>query len=309
MTPAVSVVIPTHNRWPILQRTLRGALRQVDVEVEVIVVDDRSTDGTAEGLSALADARVTVLRNERQINVAAVRNLGIAQASARWTAFLDDDDLWAPHKLREQLAAAARRDAVFVYGAAIRVDEKVRVLYDDTQPPDPDRVARGLLRTNPIPGGCSNPLGRTDVLRSVGGFDDRLHQLSDWDLWIRLAAAGPSARCEEVLVAYVIHPGNMILGDNTGLEAEFERLVAKHGARARECGQHFNGLEFQRWIASGTWRAGRKRDAVRSYLNGARRNLTPRNVGYIGHQVLSSVKDRLRPPPAVAHPSWLELYR
>jgi glycosyltransferase involved in cell wall biosynthesis len=243
------------------------------------------------------------------MNVAAVRNLGIAQASAPWIAFLDDDDLWAPHKLREQLAAAARRDAVFVYGPAVRVDEEVHVLHHDTTLPDPERAARLLLRTNPIPGGCSNPLARTEVLRSVGGFDDRMHLIADWDLWIRLAAAGRSARCEEVLVAYVMHPGNMIMGDTTGLEAEFRRLVAKHGARARECGQHFNGLEFQRWVASGSWRAGQKRDAVRGYLNGARRNLTARNVGYVGYQVLNRLNDRLRPPPPPADPPWLELYR
>jgi glycosyltransferase involved in cell wall biosynthesis len=309
MRAAVSIIIPTRNRWPLMQRSLRGALAQVDVDVEVIVVDDRSTDGTAAGLAALGDNRVRVLRNERPINVSAVRNFGLAHASAPWTAFLDDDDLWAPHKLREQLAAAARRDAIFAYGAGVIVDERGIVLYEDRAPPDPDQVARIALRSNPIPGGCSNAIARTDVLRDVGGFDEQMHLVADWDLWIRLSAAGRSACCEEILVAYVMHPGNMVTGDDTGWEAEFALLVAKHRDRAREHGQHVDGLAFQRWVASGRWRAGRRREAARMYLSGARHNITVRNVGYLAYQVLNSFNERLRPPPPPRDPPWLELYR
>ncbi|MFL5884580.1 MAG: glycosyltransferase family 2 protein, partial [Thermoleophilaceae bacterium] len=96
----VSVVIPTHNRWPQMRGTLDGALGQTGVEHEVIVVDDCSSDGTAEGLAGIENDRLRFLRHEQNRGVAAARNTGIEAARHEWLAFLDDDDLWAPNKLR-----------------------------------------------------------------------------------------------------------------------------------------------------------------------------------------------------------------
>jgi hypothetical protein len=101
----------------------------------------------------------------------------------------------------------------------------------------------------------------------------------------------------------------MITGDDSGWEAEFERLVTKHRGRALAHGQHFDGLAFQRWLASGRWRAGRRGEAARKYMAGARHNLSFRNVGYLAYQVLNSFNERLRPPPPPRDPQWLERYR
>ena len=110
MRPDVTVVIPTRNRWSLLRRTLGGALRQEDVDVKVIVVDAASTDATALELARLTDGRVRVFRNKEWRGVAAARNLAITQAAGTWMAFLDDDDLWAPRKLRSVLDALHRAD-------------------------------------------------------------------------------------------------------------------------------------------------------------------------------------------------------
>ena len=104
--PQISVVIPTHGRWPLLQRALQAALGQQDVEVEVVVVDDGSPDETAARLAQIDDARLRVVHHAVATGVSRARNDGIAAARAPWLAFLDDDDLWAPRKCADQLAAA-----------------------------------------------------------------------------------------------------------------------------------------------------------------------------------------------------------
>src|SRR5215218_11160313 len=105
-TATVSVVIPTRNRWHLLPRALGSALRQEALNVEVVVVDDGSDPG-ASSIPQLDDERVKLIRHEKQKGVAAARNSGIRVASAKWVAFLDDDDLWAPHRLRLILDALA----------------------------------------------------------------------------------------------------------------------------------------------------------------------------------------------------------
>jgi glycosyltransferase involved in cell wall biosynthesis len=99
----VSVVVPTRNRSALLELTLRSVLCQRDVDLELIVVDEGSTDDTPTMLAAVADSRLRVIRNDTPRGVSAARNRGAASARADWVAFLDDDDLWAPDKLTRQL--------------------------------------------------------------------------------------------------------------------------------------------------------------------------------------------------------------
>src|SRR2546423_14232984 len=104
--PTVSVVVPTHNRSRMLIQTLDSVCRQRDVEVEIVVVNDGSIDETLDAIARLGDARIRVLDESPPAGVSAARNRGIQSAAGDWIAFLDDDDLWSPDKLRNQLAAA-----------------------------------------------------------------------------------------------------------------------------------------------------------------------------------------------------------
>ena len=232
--PDVTVVIPTRDRWQLLSGAAASALAQEDVELELIVVDDGSS-GEPPG-PALADPRVTLVRNERSRGVAAARNVGIARAQAEWVAFLDDDDLWAPRKLKTQLDAASTAGADWTYGASIVVDASRCPLRVSMLPPAPTTVASRLLARNVIPAGSSNVVARTAVLRRLGGFDERLEQLADWDLWIRLAAEGPPAVCQKILVAYTQHAGSMLLADSRAVMDEVERIAEKHRTRSRAAG-------------------------------------------------------------------------
>ncbi len=100
-------MIPTHNRRHLLPRTLDSVLGQVGVDLEVIVVDEASRDGTAAYLHELDDDRVRVVRHEQPKGTARARNAGIGLAAGRYVAFCDDDDLWAPDKLA---VARGRKD-------------------------------------------------------------------------------------------------------------------------------------------------------------------------------------------------------
>jgi glycosyltransferase involved in cell wall biosynthesis len=207
-TPDVSVVIPTRGRWSLLSLTLAGALGQEGVEHEVVVVDDGSRDETPERLAEIRDDRLRVVRNERPVGVAAARNRGIAEARGEWVAFLDDDDLWSPRKLRAQLDAAEAEGADFAYSAVVAVDETLNVTR--ALPfPKPHELLRRELRLNALPAGGSNVMVRSGLLGKDGGFDERLYHLADWDLWIRLAADARGAASPEVDVAYVEHGVNM----------------------------------------------------------------------------------------------------
>ncbi len=117
----VSVIVPTRNRGALLAMTLRSALRQQDVDFEVIVVDEASTDGTPAMLAAVGDGRVRVIRHDTPRGLSAARNHGAADARGDWLAFLDDDDLWAPDKLVRQLNAAEQAGADWVYTGSVNI--------------------------------------------------------------------------------------------------------------------------------------------------------------------------------------------
>ncbi len=200
--PAVSVIIPTRNRRGFLEQSARDALRQVDVELEVVIVDDGSTDAHAVRGIEMLDPRISLVRHDLMCGVATARNTGLARARGTWLAFLDDDDRWAPTKLRAQLDAAAAAHASWAYGAAMTIDQDDRILFVE-RPGQPGSLEWvGLV--NPVPGGCSNVVARADLVREVGGFDERLGLLADWDLWIRLASVSAPAVCDDVLVAALV---------------------------------------------------------------------------------------------------------
>jgi glycosyltransferase involved in cell wall biosynthesis len=272
-TPEISVVIPTRNRWQLLSRTMRGALDQVDVEHEVVVVDDGSTDETPERLAELEEPRLRVVRHETSRHLPAARNSGIAAAEGTWLAFLDDDDLWSPRKLRTLLDASAARAAVFAYSAGLVVDPAGEVL--QTWPaPAPDEVLGLLLNGNWIPAGGSNPIARADTVAGLGGFDESLRHFAEWDMWIRLAAEGPVAVSDDPLVAYVSHPRNMVLTDSRQVVREFRRFVGKHRARAGIYGVPPervlpDRMGVFRWLGWAHARAGRRVRAAWWYLCGA----------------------------------------
>jgi glycosyltransferase involved in cell wall biosynthesis len=319
--PEVSVVVPTRDRWPLLaSHALRAALAQEDVGLELIVVDDGSVDGTADRVASLADPRVRLIRHKTPQGVAAARNAGLAVAAGGWTAFLDDDDLWSPRKLRTQLDAAGEHG--WVYSACVLVDDDATVVAADVFP-SPESLAGRLLHGNVVPGGCSNVIARTELVRAVGGFDETLAYSEDWDLWIRLARAEPPAACDEVLVAHVEHGSNALHRYRPDVLGEFERVVRKYDGDERRAARRVRRRGVLSWLASEHLRAGDRRRAARAYgrialeqarpiyaaralaaLTGTRDRATLARVRRSLGLARTVVEDT--PPP---RPDWLDLYR
>jgi glycosyltransferase involved in cell wall biosynthesis len=318
-SPEVTVVIPTRDRWTLLaSAALPAALRQEDVDVEVVVVDDGSIDETPERLAELTGPRVRSVRHSEPRGVARARNAGIAIARGTWLAFLDDDDVWSPYKLRQQLEAAEAAGASFVYGGAAAVAEDRSWLYS-LAPTNPALVARVLLSRNVLWGGCSNVVARTKLVREAGGFDEELFQLTDWDLWIRLTQAARAAACPDVVVGCIVHPGSMLLTSEDDVFDELRYLEDKHRRTREASGVRVDRALFRRWVASGHLRAGRRARAARIFLAGAVRDGDPAAIprgaaALLGERANDSIRKVLRHPQpdqktGASEPPWLALYR
>jgi glycosyltransferase involved in cell wall biosynthesis len=265
-SPLVSVVIPTHNRSGLLTLTLRSALRQHGVDLEVIVIDDGSTDDTAAAVARIGDPRVRYVRHATALGVSTARNHGIEESRGDWIAFLDDDDLWAPDKLASQLEAAGS-SATWVYTGDVEMDARQRVIAG-SPPPPPSVVVRRLPRASLVPGGCSGVIATRKSVTSAGSFDPAFVSLADWDLWIRLARTGPPAWVREPLVGYRVHPGQMSL-DVGSILREADAFERKHGWRI-DRGDLHHYLGYQCLIA------GSPRQALRQFAQAALRgNVIP----------------------------------
>jgi glycosyltransferase involved in cell wall biosynthesis len=305
-SPEVSIVVPTRDRGSILRaRALQAALCQEAVAYEVIIVVDGSRDGTAEALRQSHDPRVRVLDNARPRGVAQARNRGINAAQGQWVAFLDDDDLWSPWKLRRQLDTAADLGAKLVYSSAVTLDHDLNVL--DLVPAGPaDGLARQLRSANTIPAGSSNVMAQTSLLQELAGFDEALFHFADWDLWIRAAEIADAAACADVLVATVSHGLNMSVVDDARARREFDWL------------EEGSARDFvMRWLANEQWRAGHPWKAGLLALRAGAPKGRPRAALEAALYVEPRWLKRLRravglrsraPEPVIVRPPWLSRY-
>jgi len=205
--PLVSVVIPAYNAARTIRQTIDSALAQPLADLEVIVVDDGSTDDTAAVVDAIPDPRVR-LHRQANAGVAAARNAGIALARGTWVALLDSDDVWVAHKLQRQLELMARRpDTHASVAAAYFVDDDLtpRSLRHCLQP---ENLLLSYLRFQNLPNAASSWVVRRSLLDQIGGFDTGLAILEDWEFSLRLARFANPLCIDEPLSLYRVHPGN-----------------------------------------------------------------------------------------------------
>jgi glycosyltransferase involved in cell wall biosynthesis len=251
----VSVVIPTKDREELVARAAASVLAQDGVDIDLIVIDDGSQVALSDHIFC-GDTRVRVFRNHQSQGVAAARNRGIREARSDWVAFLDDDDVWHPSKLRRQIDAMVTADASWCISGAITIGPD-EAMVAERLPADGTDFLEGLCSYNSVPGGGSGVIASRTLLRVIGGFDENLSMAADWEMWHRLAHASPGAAAHDPLVGYTLHAGSMttMFADH---HTEMERLAAavSHYCHADERRSRWIYLD---WAAGGMARHHRYR--------------------------------------------------
>ena len=253
--PEVSVVIPTYNRAGLVGLAVESALAQTFTDREIVVVDDGSTDGTAETLARFGTA-IRVVRKENG-GEASARNRGIREALGTWVAFLDSDDLWEPDALERLIAAAATHP-----GAGLVAMKARSILADGTRTgrvhgkksPGPSFTTRSLLWGDA--GGVLMPMVRRDLLLAEGGFDESLRQATDCDMWVRLSFRTEMVAVDAPLLLCRVHPENAS-ADKTVNAVMWLRILAKL-ASAQPAWVAANRWTYRRALGKERLRLGRE---------------------------------------------------
>lgn len=196
----VSVVIPTYNRRKTLEASIRSVTAQSHGNIEVLVVDDKSTDGTQELVHRMQseDSRIRYMTNTLGKGVAGARNTGIRESKGEFIAFNDSDDYFREYKISEQLEQF--NDADFCYGRFKKiVDERSYLIF----PPQSTEGLNGniyqkLLKDNMV--GCPTLMVRHEFLDQIGGFAPEFPALEDYDLALRLAKHGKAVFVEDIIL-------------------------------------------------------------------------------------------------------------
>jgi glycosyltransferase involved in cell wall biosynthesis len=268
--PVVSVVIPAYNAATFLATSVESVLRQTFQDFELIVVDDGSTDGTADVLAAYGD-RVQCLRQPNG-GVSRARNTGVARARGSWVAFLDADDAWKPTKLARQVDELRRRpDCGACYTAILVADAQLIPLLEQRSERGGVERADLLVKGNLVTGSASSVACDKGLLTQMGGFDERLSLCADWDMWLRLASTTSFAYVDEPLVFYRRSSSSMstnptVLERDTLLllEKAFRDRSAETGLRSKAYGRQY------RVLSGSYYHAGLYADAVRCLARAVR---------------------------------------
>jgi len=217
--PTVSVVIPTYNYARYVGDAIDSALAQTVPPLEVVVVDDGSTDDTLAVLAAYGH-RIRVVCQANQ-GLSAARNTGIRAACGEWVAFLDSDDAFHPRKLELQLAVLAERPELQLLATDAFSDEPLRwPVVPEAPRVEPVTVAAIAMRTLFAP---SSVLARKSCFDTVGDFDPALRSVEDRDMWVRVCAKFPAAMLAAPLTWIRQTPGSM--SRNPERMEQFDQLV------------------------------------------------------------------------------------
>jgi len=235
----VSIIIPAFNQGRFLSTAIDSALSQSYGDVEVVVVDDGSTDETPDVLAAYQKTPEVVVLRQNNAGVGAARNAGFAASSGAFVCFLDADDYYHSERVARQIGRfGARPDVGFGYCDIVRVDSD-GVVADDYEVGRARPILDGDIFESLLAGGYFPPhtvILRREVFQQSGGFDPALGGHADLDLWLRLSGDGVRADfLPEKLAYYRVHPGSMSRDEahmRRTRRLALEKAVRAHPARA-----------------------------------------------------------------------------
>ena len=279
--PRVSVIIPNYNYAHYLTQAVDSVLAQTYPEVEIIVVDDGSTDDSETILRSYGD-RVRWIRQKNQ-GVSAAQNLGVQETRGELVAFLDPDDLWLPEKLERQVQRFLDdTDLGLVHCGVEEVDHTGAHLQFCVEGLE-GWVARDMLlfKRAVILGGGSGLVVLRSEFEAVGGFDTSLSTSADWDFFYRLATRGRVGFVPKPLVKYRVHGSNMhsnIRAMEHDMLIGYEKAFSRDTAELRELRRRCYG-NLHMVLAGSFFRAGQRSDFARHALKSVW--LTPGNLTHL----------------------------
>jgi hypothetical protein len=247
----VSVIVPAYNAEAFLDETLASIRAQTYRALEIIVVDDGSTDATATIAErhAAEDPRVRLIR-QANAGVGAARNAGLSLATGRYVAPVDADDLWRPEKIARQMAAlsAAQGPVGLVYTWFALIDERSRVVNRRSKPRAEGPVLARMCQGN-LTGNASSALMPMEAVRQAGGYDETLHRegaqgCEDLKLYWRIAEHYDFVCVPEYLTGYRVGRGNMS-NDLLRMLRSFDVVMADCEARRPDLARAFHDGRVQ----------------------------------------------------------------
>ncbi len=230
--PFISVILPTHNRAALLRRSVASVLAQTHRNLELIVVNDASTDGTAAVLAAMRDPRLRIITHSRSGGAAAARNAGLAAASGEYVAFQDDDDVWLIRKLERQLQMLRTRpDAEWCIGCHIRLEPfAARYIGGEHFIRQFDyRNGAGVRRPDWSLIATPGWLLLRSALEAVGGFDERIRSYDDWELGLRLFRRAAPVIVDEPLWWQDRWSGSGLIRQSRSRAQDLRIIMQRHG--------------------------------------------------------------------------------
>lgn len=304
--PLVSVILPVWNREAWIERAVASVQSQTYPRVELLVVDDGSTDGTSRVLDAFGRS-LTVLRQAHRGPYAA-RNLGLRHAAGELIAFIDSDDAWYPRRLERQLPLLRDPEVGLVFGDATQVEygrgapaPRVYTAFQIT-PPRRGWVMEHFAYGNFIP--TSSALVRRRCFQELGGFRDSTRQSADYAMWFRIAGRYKLDYVDDPVFEYAVHAGGLSRDLLAALHARLElfgtMLAEAPDRRLRDALRHilFNlnlHLLLARLRRVPPDAAGALADGVRALRLASPWRSLVWSAGFVGNQLRVRLRRRARP--------------
>lgn len=211
----VSVIVPTFNRGRTILRAINSILNQTYKDIEVIVVDDCSTDDTKIKIESLNNNMITYIKHDRNKGACAARNTGIKVARGEYIAFLDSDDEWMPAKVEKQLKFLEVNNADIVFCSHISYFNGKKAIVPEKKI-NSDLLYKKLLQGNFITTGSI--LGKTECFNQIN-FDLKLPRFQDWDLMINMTRKFNVQHLPEILTVNYVQEDSITRDERKGLEA------------------------------------------------------------------------------------------
>ncbi len=294
--PLVSVIINVRNGAATLREAIDSVLEQTLQDWELIVWDDRSTDSSAPVVAQYSDTRIRYFLSPNDVPLGTARNDALRQASGAWIAFLDQDDVWLPHKLEKQIALAS--DGVgLIYGRTIR-------FYPNGSERDYDfaheyaLLPEGDIFTQLFTKSCfiamSSAVFRRSAIEAVGGIPDVIQIVPDYYLYTAVANQYEARAVQEVVCRYRMHPDSMSHTVALAMQREALRMIESweeelNPATLALCRRrHHTAIALEEMRSSGTRTIG----LMRLFTKGSVGSQFARPFLFVFHVV----RRNLRPP-------------